>query len=169
MNHGIIWMRNDLYVWSVEGQGRDIEKRDKQRKTWCLSESRLHLQLLLPFCLLKRSVFCAFVFKGNSSLWVVGWLVVVFVLNFKQDRLQDYQGSQWRICLIFSEENSKLRTTIMRSLFYLNYIPDCNLLIDTSLQLVRLFLSMQVIKACKIHPWFFPENVSSKTIANCNQ
>ena len=29
-------------------------------------------------------------------------------------------------------------------------LPDCNLVIDTSLQLVRLFLSMEVINTCSI-------------------
>ncbi len=32
-------------------------------------------------------------------------------------------------------------------------LPDCNLVIDTSLQLVRLFLSMEVINTCSILCW----------------
>ncbi len=44
----------------------------------------------------------------------------------------------------FQIENQDNKESILK-------LPDCNLLVDT-LQLVRLFWSMEVIKACKVHP-----------------
>ena len=73
----------------------------------------------------------------QEGLWT--WKVSVsgtlhVQLHYVPNRLRGYWGSQWGIGLSFSEDNSKLRSEIMRSLLYLNYLiiiclltPPCSL------------------------------------------
>ena len=60
-------------------------------------------------------------FKQSQNLGTLQVSIVSCTILY-QIRLRDYHGSQWGICLSFSQDNSKLRTKIMRSLLYLNYL-----------------------------------------------
>ena len=124
---------------------------------WYINNAKWHKIYSSPLCAHFGFALCCPLFLENVHsvlMHLRRWTYqidseIIEVLNVEFVQLQ------WGQFQIKNQDNEE---------FIVLKLLDCNLLIHTSLQLIRLFLSMEVIKACKVHSWFFAEKPRCKTI-----